>query len=860
MRFDNFTTKTKEALVSAQNNVRTLGQQQVELEHLTLALLEEEHGIAAAILDELGCNLKAIRGQVERELTRFPQVQGAEVYLGPEVLHVLSVAEREARRMRDQFIGPEHVLIGATEEPRSAAGAILREAGATSERVRPLVERIRGGRRIETAEDDTIPNALKRFARDLCQLASSGRIDPVIGRDREIRRVVQVLSRRTKNNPVLVGEAGVGKTAIVEGLAHRILAGDVPRSLSGRKLISLDMGALVAGAKFRGEFEDRLKSVLKEMESSDGEYLLFIDELHTIVGAGAASGGMDAANLLKPALARGELHCVGTTTLDEYRKHIEKDAALERRFMPILVEEPDVAGAVAILRGLKERYEVHHGVRILDSAIQGAVTLSRRYITDRCLPDKAIGLVDEAASRLRIEIDSVPTPLDELRRRIAGLEMELHALSKETDAEAIRRREELSGERDRVREEEQALDARWQEELELIRALQGLKEQIQHAHQAEQEATREGDLDRAAQIRFGELPELTAKLTEAQERMEGVDPEQRLLKEEVEEGDIAEVVGDWTGIPVSRMMEGEREKLKRMPSRLRRRVVGQDRAIELVSAAVKRARVGLQDPGRPIGSFLFLGPTGVGKTELAKALAEFLFDDEGALIRLDMSEFMEKHAVARLVGSPPGYVGFDEGGQLTEAVRRQPYSVVLLDEVEKAHPDVFNILLQLLDDGRLTDSHGKTVDFRNVVVILTSNIGSANILELCGDDAAIEAAVTDALKDHFRPEFLNRLDEYVIFGGLGRAQIRAIVDIQLARVLERAGAGAVTLSIADGARELLAEAGFEPAYGARPLKRCIQRLLLDPLSDFLLEQAVRDEIHVRVEADGERLKLSRRDS
>jgi ATP-dependent Clp protease ATP-binding subunit ClpB len=859
MRFDNFTTKTKEALVSAQKNVGALGQQQVELEHLVLALLEDEHGIASAILDELGCNLKAIRGQVERELPRFPQVQGAEVYLGPEVLHVLSVAEREARRMRDQFIGPEHVLIGATEEPRSAAGAILREAGATSERVRPLVDRIRGGKRIETAEDDTIPNALKRFARDLCQLASSGRIDPVIGRDREIRRVVQVLSRRTKNNPVLVGEAGVGKTAIVEGLAHRILAGDVPRSLGGRKLISLDMGALVAGAKFRGEFEDRLKGVLKEMESSDGEYLLFIDELHTIVGAGAASGGMDAANLLKPALARGELHCIGTTTLDEYRKHIEKDPALERRFMPILVEEPDVPGAVAILRGLKERYEVHHGVRILDSAIQAAVTLSRRYITDRCLPDKAIGLVDEAASRLRIEIDSVPTPLDELRRRVAGLEMELHALSKETDGEAIRRREEISRERDRVREQDQALAARWQEELELIRGLQGLKEQIQHAHQAEQEATRAGDLDRAAQIRFGELPELTRKLAEAQQRMEDVDPEQRLLKEEVDEGDIAEVVGDWTGIPVARMMEGERDKLRRMPARLHRRVVGQDRAIELVSAAVKRARVGLQDPGRPIGSFLFLGPTGVGKTELAKALAEFLFDDEGALIRLDMSEFMEKHAVARLVGSPPGYVGFDEGGQLTEAVRRQPYSVVLLDEVEKAHPDVFNILLQLLDDGRLTDSHGKTVDFRNVVVILTSNIGSAKILELAGDDAAIEAEVTAALKGHFRPEFLNRLDEYVIFGGLGRDEIRAIVDIQLARVLERAGDGDVTLVVADSARDLLAEAGFEPAYGARPLKRCIQRLLLDPLSDFLLEQGTRDALRVLVEADGERLKLSRQE-
>ena len=856
MKFDNFTIKAKEALVGAQTSLRPLGQQQVELEHLLLALLEPQDGIAAAILEDLGCNLKAIRGQLERELERFPKVQGGEVYLGPEVLHVLTVAEREARRMRDQFIGPEHILVGATEEPRSAAGAILREAGATSERIRPVVDRIRGGKPIETAEDDTIPHALKRFSHDLCQLAAAGRIDPVIGRDREIRRVVQVLSRRTKNNPVLVGEAGVGKTAIAEGLAHRIVAGDVPRSLAGRKLISLDMGALVAGAKYRGEFEDRLKSVLKEMEGSDGEYLLFIDELHTIVGAGAGAGGMDAANLLKPALARGQLHCIGATTLDEYRRHIEKDPALERRFMPILVEEPDTAGAVAILRGLKERYEVHHGVRILDSAIQAAVTLSRRYITDRCLPDKAIGLVDEAASRLRIEIDSVPTPLDELRRRITGLRMEQAALSKETDVEAIKRREAIEVELGRLQGEEQALEARWQQELELIRALQGLKEQIQHAHLAEQEATRAGALDRAAQLRFGELPELTAQLARTQEQVAAIDAEQRLLKEEAEESDIADVVADWTGIPVARMLEGDRDKLRRMPDRLRRRVVGQDRAIELVSAAVKRARVGLQDPQRPIGSFLFLGPTGVGKTELAKALAEFLFDDEQALVRLDMSEFMEKHAVARLVGSPPGYVGFDEGGQLTEAVRRQPYSVVLLDEVEKAHPDVFNILLQLLDDGRLTDSHGKTVDFRNVVVILTSNIGSSQILELAGDGAAIEREVSARLREHFRPEFLNRLDEWVIFNGLGRDQIRSIVDIQLERVLKRATDNDVVLEISGPARELLAEAGFEPAYGARPLKRCIQRLLLDPLSDFLLDQTGKPGGVVQVEAEGDRLSLA----
>jgi len=855
MKFDSFTVKAKEVLVQAQINVRTLEQQQVELEHLLLAMIDESDGVPVAILEELGCNLKAIRGQVERELPRFPRVKGGEVYLGPEVLHVLNVAEREAHRMRDQFIGPEHLLVGATEEPRSAAGAILREAGATAERVRPVMERIRGGKPIETAEDDTIPNALKRFARDLCQLAATGRVDPVIGRDREIRRVVQILSRRTKNNPVLVGEAGVGKTAIVEGLAHRILAGDVPRSLAGRKLIALDMGALVAGAKFRGEFEDRIKSVLKEMERAQGEYLLFIDELHTIVGAGAATGGMDAANLLKPALARGELHCIGTTTLDEYRRYIEKDPALERRFMPIVVEEPDQVGAVAILRGLKERYEVHHGVRIMDSAIQAAVSLSRRYITGRCLPDKAVGLMDEAASRLRIEIDSVPTPLDALRRRVTGLEMERSALSKETDVDAVKRREQIEAEVVRVQAEEQALATLWQRELESIRAVQGLKEQMQHTHLAELEATRAGDLDRAAQLRYGELPELTSRLTQAQQAMGAIDPEQRMLKEEVAESDIAEVIADWTGIPVARMMEGDREKLRRMPQRLQQRVVGQDRAIELVSAAVKRARVGLQDPQRPIGSFLFLGPTGVGKTELAKAVAEFLFDDEQAMVRLDMSEFMEKHSVARLVGSPPGYVGFDDGGQLTEAVRRQPYTVVLLDEVEKAHPDVFNILLQLLDDGRLTDSHGKTVDFRNVVVILTSNIGSSQILELAGDDVAIEREVSARLRDHFRPEFLNRLDEYVIFNGLAREQIRAIVDIQLRRVLDRALESNITLQIGDDARQLLAEAGFEPAYGARPLKRCIQRMLLDPLSDFLLQPTFAANAPIRVELSGSRLNL-----
>jgi ATP-dependent Clp protease ATP-binding subunit ClpB len=853
VKFGSFTVRARDALAAAQNATRREEQQQVELEHLVLTLLEQEDGIASALLAELGCNLQSIRGQIEREITRFPRVKGGEVYLGPEVLHVLAVAEREARRLRDQYIGPEHILLGAVEEPRSAAGAILREAGATSERLTGALEKVRGGRRIRSAEDDTSSGSLRRFARDLCVLAAAGKIDPVIGREREIRRVVQVLSRRTKNNPVLVGEAGVGKTAIVEGLALRIVAGDVPRSLAGRKLVALDLGALVAGAKYRGEFEDRLKSVLKEIDQSGGEYLLFIDELHTIVGAGAAAGGMDAANLLKPALARGELHCIGATTLDEYRKYVEKDPALERRFLPILVEEPDEDEAVAILRGLKERYEIHHGVRIRDAALVAAVRLSRRYVTARCLPDKAVGLMDEAGSRLRVAMDSAPDALDQLRRRIRGLQMERTALGRETTPDSVVQREAIEAELAEAEAEAAGLTARWDQELSLIRSLQGLREQLQQAQQVEAETTRAGQLDQAAQMRFGEIPELSARLAELEQQAARLDAAGRMLREDVDEADIASVVADWTGIPVSRMLETEREKLRHMDDRLRLRVRGQDRAIELVSAAVKRARVNLQDPHRPIGSFLFLGPTGVGKTELAKALAEFLFDDEAALVRLDMSEFMEKHAVARLVGSPPGYVGFDEGGQLTEAIRRRPYAVLLLDEVEKAHPDVFNILLQLLDDGRLTDSQGHTVDFRNVVVILTSNIGSSQILALQGDDAAIEREVTGRLREHFKPELLNRLDEQLIFRSLSREHLRDIVDLQLARVCKRAAESGVALEVTPGARGHLAEAGYDPAFGARPLKRCIQRLLLDPLTDRLLAGEVRPGQTVSVDAAEGRL-------
>jgi ATP-dependent Clp protease ATP-binding subunit ClpB len=861
MRFESFTAKAKEVLVAAQNLARLRDQQQVEVEHLALALLSSEdgHGIAAALLLELGCNLESVRGQLERELARFPVVRGGEVYLGPEVLHALSVADREARRLRDQYTAPEHLLIGAAEEPRSAAAAILREAGATAEKLAGALERVRGDPRIRSAEDDLDagPGSLRRFARDLCRHAAAGKLDPTIGRDREIRRVIQVLSRRTKNNPVLVGEAGVGKTAIVEGIAQRIVAGDVPGSLRGRKLLSLDLGALVAGAKYRGEFEERLKSVLKELTESSGEYLLFIDELHTIVGAGAASGGMDAANLLKPALARGELHCIGATTTDEYRRYIEKDPALERRFLPILVEEPDEAEAIAILRGLRERYEVHHGVRIRDAALGAAVRLSRRYIRDRCLPDKAVGLIDEAASRLRIEMESAPEELDTLRRRLAGLELERAALSREgeVEAEVAGRRRELEAEIEATRAPAAALEARWREELELTRALAGIKEQIQHAQQAELEATRLGDLGHASQLRFGELPELARRLAELEAQAARLDERGRLIREAVDEAEIAETVADWSGVPVARMLESDREKLRQMPERLRARVVGQDRAVELVSAAVKRARVDLHDPNRPIGSFLFLGPTGVGKTELAKALAELLFDDEAALVRLDMSEFMEKHSVARLVGSPPGYVGFDEGGQLTEAIRRRPYAVLLLDEVEKAHPDVFNILLQLLDDGRLTDSTGRVVDFRNVVVILTSNLGSRAILEQGDDDDAVEREVSARVSEHFKPELLNRLDEQVVFRRLGRAELAQIVEIQLERVRARALAGGVRLSVSPAACEHLADAGYQPAYGARPLRRAIQRLLLDPLTELLLASERRAELTLRAELRDGRIVL-----
>jgi ATP-dependent Clp protease ATP-binding subunit ClpB len=861
MRFESFTVKAKEVLVAAQNLARLREQQQVEVEHLVLALLsaDDGHSVAAALLADLGANLESVRGQLERELARFPTVKGGEVYLGPEVLHALAVADREARRLRDRFAGPEHLLCGAAEEPRSPAGAILREAGASAEAIAAALGRVRGEKRIGAAEDDLDAgrSALRRYARDLCRDAVAGKLDPTIGRDREVRRVIQVLSRRTKNNPVLVGEAGVGKTAIVEGIAQRIVAGDVPGSLRDRKLLSLDLGALVAGAKYRGEFEERLKSVLKELTEASGEYLLFIDELHTIVGAGAASGGMDAANLLKPALARGELHCLGATTLDEYRRYIEKDPALERRFLPVLVEEPDEAEAVAILRGLRERYEVHHGVRIRDGALGAAVRLARRYLRDRCLPDSAVGLMDEAASRLRIESESAPEALDALRRKKRGLELELAALARDDDPEAelAARRSSLEAELEAARAPAAELETRWREERELARELTGVKEQIQLARQAELEATRLGDLGRASQLRFGELPELARRLAALEAREAELDERGRLVREAVDEAEIAEVVADWSGVPVARMLESEREKLRGMAERLRARVVGQERAVALVSAAVKRARVDLHDPNRPIGSFLFLGPTGVGKTELAKALAELLFDDEAALVRLDMSEFMEKHSVARLLGSPPGYVGFDEGGQLTEAIRRRPYAVLLLDEVEKAHPDVFNILLQLLDDGRLTDSTGRVVDFRNVVVILTSNLGSREILEHAGDEAATERAVSAKVREHFKPELLNRLDEQIVFRGLGRPELAAIVEIQLARIRARALASGVRLEVSAAARDHLVQEGFEPAYGARPLRRAIQRLLLDPLTEQLLASERRGELALRAELREGRIAL-----
>jgi ATP-dependent Clp protease ATP-binding subunit ClpB len=859
MRFDRFTVKSQELVQKTQTLAAERGHQQIEPEHFLTAMSVDRDGLAVALLRKLGVAPDGIAAEAGRSLERLPRVSGAgagEASLSPRARSLLEAALAEATQMRDEYVSIEHILLALIAEKGGEAGRILERAGVTRDALFKALKDIRGTQRITDPNPEEKYQALKRFSRDLTELARMGRLDPVIGRDEEIRRVVQVLSRRTKNNPVLIGEPGVGKTAIVEGLAQRIVAGDVSETLKNRRVASLDMGALVAGAKYRGEFEDRLKAVLKEVESAEGDVILFIDELHTVVGAGAAEGAVDASNMLKPALARGTLRCVGATTINEFRKYIEKDAALERRFQPVLVGEPSVADTISILRGLKEKYEVHHGVRIKDSAIVAAATLSDRYIADRFLPDKAIDLIDECASKLRIEIDSMPAEIDEVQRRITQAEIERQALKKETDPASVERLEKLESELARHQADISRMQAHWQSEKALIQDIRTVKGQQEQLHQEALVAEREGNLARVAEIRYGRLIELQRELEQANRSLGALQQDSKMLKEEVDDEDVAEVVSRWTGIPVSRMLEGEREKLVAMEERLGRRVIGQEEAVTAVSDAVRRARSNLQDPNRPIGSFIFMGPTGVGKTELAKALAEFLFDSEQAIVRVDMSEFMEKHSVARLIGAPPGYVGYEEGGYLTEAVRRRPYSVVLFDEIEKAHPEVFNVLLQILDDGRMTDGHGRTVDFKNTIIIMTSNVGSQYILELGERDRAeMERRVTEALRGTFKPEFLNRIDEITIFHNLSPAQIGRIVELQVDRLRRRLADRKIELSLTKEAKELIARKGYDPVYGARPLKRAIQQLIENPLALEILKGHLTEGARVRAEPEGDGLRF-----
>jgi len=850
MRMDKFTLKSQEAVMAAQDEASKRNQQAVDVSHLLLALIRQEGGVAVPILKKLGAEPATVTSELERELEKAPQVTGGgsfgQVYVTPELNKVLEKATREMEGLGDEYVSTEHMLLAIADDT-GHAGAIMKSAGATRDKVLAALREIRGTQRVTDQNPEDKYQALDKYSRDLTDLASRGKLDPVIGRDDEIRRVVQVLSRRTKNNPVLIGEPGVGKTAIAEGLAQRIVAGDVPETLKDKRVVALDMGALIAGAKFRGEFEDRLKAVVKEIVESDGGIILFIDEMHTLVGAGAAEGAVDASNLLKPALARGELRCVGATTINEYRKHIEKDAALERRFQPVNVPEPDVDDTISILRGLKERYEVHHGVRIKDSALVAAALLSNRYITDRFLPDKAIDLIDEAASRLRMEIDSLPVELDELERRLRQLQIEEQAVKKEKDSASKERLAGIEKEIAELTEKRSGLHARWQTEKDAITAIRTLKEKIEKAHAEEEKAERDGDLSRASELRYGTLIELNRELEERNAELASIQAEGSMLKEEVDDEDVAGIVSKWTGIPVNKMLEGERERLTRMEDRLRRRVVGQDEAVVAVSNAVRRARAGIQDPNRPVGSFIFMGPTGVGKTELARALAEFLFDDEKAMVRIDMSEYQEKHTVSRLIGAPPGYVGYEEGGQLTEAVRRRPYSVILFDEIEKAHPEVFNVLLQLLDDGRLTDGHGRTVDCKNTVVIMTSNIGSQYIQEYRDDEEGMRTRVMQALGEFFRPEFVNRVDDVIVFHPLGSDQLKAILDIQVGYLKRHLAGKKLDIELSDAAKETLVKIGYDPVFGARPLKRTIQREVLDPLAMKILEGEFGEGDTVRVD-------------
>jgi ATP-dependent Clp protease ATP-binding subunit ClpB len=847
MQLERLTLKAQEALAAAQKLARERGHAQIEPEHLMVALLEQEAGLAVSILERIGRIPASVKAELQRRLDYFSTVHGeTQVGFARETQQALDAAQSEADKMKDAYVSTEHVLMGLAAN-KGWLGELLKRSGVTRDAVLQVLKEIRGSQRAEDPNAEEKYQSLERFGRDLTDLARRGKLDPVIGRDDEIRRVIQVLSRRTKNNPVLIGEPGVGKTAIAEGLALRIVSGDVPESLKNKRVIALDIGAMVAGAKYRGEFEERLKAVLKEIVDSEGEIVTFIDELHTIVGAGGAEGAVDASNMLKPMLARGELRVVGATTLDEYRKYVEKDAALERRFQPVLVAEPNVEDTIAILRGLKERYEVHHGVRIQDSALVAAAVLSHRYISDRFLPDKAIDLVDEAASKLRIEIDSMPLEIDQVERRIKQLDIELHALSKEKDAASKERRKAIEAELSELREESTGMKAHWQAEKDAIGKIQAVKEEIDTAKTEAEKAERIGDLQKAAELRYGRIPDADRRLKAENERLNELQRDKKMLKEEVEEEDVAEVVAKWTGIPVSRLMEGEVDKLIHMEERLHLRVVGQDDALVAIASAIRRARAGLQDPNRPIGSFMFLGPTGVGKTELARALAEFMFDDGKALTRVDMSEFQERHSVARLIGAPPGYVGYEEGGYLTEAVRRRPYAVVLLDEIEKAHGDVFNLLLQILDEGRLTDGHGRTVDFKNTVVIMTSNIGSEFILDPDITEIEMESRVTQLMQSAFKPEFLNRLDEVIIFHRLSLEHIKGIVEIQLSLLRRRLAERDIKLDITDAAKGYLAQQGYHPAYGARPLKRLIQKEIQDHVALGILKGDFRDGDTVRID-------------